>query len=360
MLARMGSLNALEQDKHNSFWAKWLGSDLPSADTMGRVFTQIDLDSIRSLIHHIYSRLRRNKAIETTYGFHVLIIDGHESSASYLRCCSDCLRRRIRTRDEECIQYFHRNVVAMLLGEKFPVLLDVEEQKPGEDEVSCATRLINRIIKNYPRAFDVVVADGLYLRANFFELLLNHGKEIIAVLKDETRDLMIDAMGIFSHQPPKVKLMGNAKWAMWDVEEFTSWESFNRKVRVVRCEETKTIRRQRTGKKEQETSQWMWATTLSQREATTETIVNLGRSRWLIENKALNEMVTYWHADHVYRHHPTAITAFWLTLMLTINLFRAFVFLNIRACLRNRYSKLYFSKLISTELYKGALLKIPP
>lgn len=360
MLARMGSLNALEQDKHNSFWAKWLGSDLPSADTMGRVFTQIGLDSIRSLIHHVYRRLKRNKALHKSCGFNVLILDGHEHNSSYLRCCPGCLRRKIHTRDEERIQYFHRNVVAMLSASDFPVLLDVEEQKPGEDEVSCATRLIKRVLKNYPRAFDVVVADGLYLRAGFFDLLLDHGKEIIAVLKDGTRDLMIDAMGIFSHEPPKVKLMANRKRAMWDVEGFTSWESFHSNLRVVRCEERKTIRRQRTGKKEQETSQWMWATTLPQREASTEAIVNLGRSRWLIENKALNEMVTYWHADHVYRHHPTAITAFWLTLMLTINLFRAFVYLNIRACLRNRCSNLYFVRLISTELYKGALLEIPP
>ncbi|WP_219857266.1 hypothetical protein, partial [Candidatus Hakubella thermalkaliphila] len=37
MLARMGSLHALEQDKGNRFWRRWLGRALPSADTIGRV-----------------------------------------------------------------------------------------------------------------------------------------------------------------------------------------------------------------------------------------------------------------------------------------------------------------------------------
>jgi len=88
MLTQMGSLNSLEQDRDNSFWAKWLGRDLPSADTIGRGFSKMDLDSIRSSLHHVYSRLKRNKAIRKTHGFHVLIIDGHEHTSSYLRCCS--------------------------------------------------------------------------------------------------------------------------------------------------------------------------------------------------------------------------------------------------------------------------------
>jgi len=41
----------------------------------------------------------------------------------------------------------------MLSGEDFPLLLDVEEQRKEEDEVAAVTRLVERILKNYPRAF---------------------------------------------------------------------------------------------------------------------------------------------------------------------------------------------------------------
>ena len=360
MLTRMGSLNALEQDKGNSFWRRWLGSGLPSADTIGRVYSKIILDSLRSLMHLLYSRLKKNKAIKKTHGFHALIIDGHESSSSYLRCCSGCLRRKIHTRDEDRIQYYHRNVIAMLSGKDFPFLLDVEEQRKGEDEVSCAIRLCKRILRDYPRAFDVVVTDALYLEAPFFNLFLDHGKDVIAVLKDERRDLMEDARGLFAYEEPLVEIEGNTRRELWDIERFTSWQSLGREVRVVRSLETKTVCRQRTGKEARETSEWIWAATLSQEKASTEAIVNLGHSRWLIENKALNEMVTYWHADHLYKHNPTAITAFWLTLMLVLNLFRAFVYLNIKPCLRDKHSNLYFAELIFSGLYYGSLQQIPP
>ena len=36
-LARLGSLNALEQSGPSRFWHRWLGRSMPSADTVGRV-----------------------------------------------------------------------------------------------------------------------------------------------------------------------------------------------------------------------------------------------------------------------------------------------------------------------------------
>ena len=127
MVTRLGSLNALEQEKVNPFWRKWLKRPLPSADTMGRGYSRMDLESIRWSLRHVYLRMRRNKAIPRTYGFHALVLDGHESSASYLRCCPGCLQRTVHTQEGDRTQYYHRNVVAMLLGEPFPILLDVEE-----------------------------------------------------------------------------------------------------------------------------------------------------------------------------------------------------------------------------------------
>ncbi|MGD2245620.1 MAG: hypothetical protein PVI11_03635 [Candidatus Aminicenantes bacterium] len=255
MAAQMESLNALEQDKKNSFWRKWLGIDLPSADTMARGFSQVNLDSIHLSVHHVYTRLKKNKALKKTHGFHVLILDGHEHISSYLRCCSSCLRRRVHTRASDCIQYYHRDVVAMLSEENFPVLLDVEEQRRGESEVSCALRLSRRILRHYPRAFSVVVVDGLYLEAPFFKLFLKHGKHTIAVLKDERRDLMEDARGLFPYEKSWIEIEGNTERQLWDIEGFTSWASLGQEVRVVRSLETRTVCRQQTGKEEKEDSE---------------------------------------------------------------------------------------------------------
>jgi len=61
-------------------------------------------------------------------------------------------------------------------------------------------------------------------------------------------------------------------------------------------------------------------------------------------------MGTFWHADHIYRHDAEAIIAFLLTLMAALNLFRAFVLLNIQPGLRIRHPHLYFAQRITAGL----------
>jgi hypothetical protein len=351
LAAQMGSLNALDQERGNPFWRRWLDGDLASADTTGRVSGELELEGLRWAVHKVYERLKRNKALKGRQGVSVLIVDGHESSASFLRCCRGCLQRHLKNQEPERIQYYHREVLAMLSLERFPLVLDVEEQRPGEDEVAAALRLLERVLDRYPRAFQVVLGDALYLRANVFEFLKARGKHGIAVLKDETRDLWQDAQGLIPLQQPVVEFGDRIERRIWDIEDLESWESFRSKVRVVRSLETKTCRRQRTQKKDQQTSNWMWATTFSAENASAPTIVRLGHDRWLIENRALNEMVSYWHADHVYRHQPKAILAFRLTLFLALNLFRAFVSLNIKPARRARHTDLYFAKLLFSGLH---------
>src|SRR3989339_321803 len=65
------------------------------------------------------------------------------------------------------------------------LMLDAEPLRPGEDEVAAALRLLDRVVRAYPRAFDLVQGDGLYADPRFFHWALEHGKHALAVLKDE-------------------------------------------------------------------------------------------------------------------------------------------------------------------------------
>ena len=115
-LSQLGSLNALEQAKgYGCFWKKWIGGDLPSADTIGRVFSKISCAEIRDILKNIYTKLKRNKALKPAGGNKfALIIDGHESNCSYLRTCDKCLERTITTDKGDKTQYYHRYCLAML------------------------------------------------------------------------------------------------------------------------------------------------------------------------------------------------------------------------------------------------------
>ncbi len=120
---------------------------------------------------------------------------------------------------------------------------------------------------------------------------------------------------------------------------------------MVRSLETTTIRRQMTGEEQQQVADWVWVSTISKQKLQTTAFVDFGHSRWVIENNELNELVTYWQADHVYKQHPVAIEAFWLLIMLAYNLFHVFINLNLKPEIRDKRSKLHWARVIAAELY---------
>jgi hypothetical protein len=358
-IGQLGSLNALEQTQGVIYWRRWVGGRKASADTMGYGFAHIDGDSIRAIIRQVYSQLKRNKALESPRaGIIALIMDGHESHNSQKRCCKGCLQRRLDTKHGKKIEYYHRHVMASLVFEGICLPLDMEPQRPGEDEVKCATRLLERVLKNYPRAFDFIIADGLYARASFFKFVIKHGKDMIAVLKDDRRDLLKDAKGLFRREQARVYQDGQVKKECWDIENFTSWDQLDVPVRVVCSRETKKIKRQKTKTIEDEVSEWVWVSTIPRRKLGTENFIKFAHDRWKIENNGFHELVNQWHADHVYRHDPVAIEAFGLTTMLAYILFHAFIGRNLKAVYRVKYTKKHIALMITSEIYSEIL--VPP
>lgn len=353
-LARLGSLNAIEQLKESRSLCKHVGAPLPSADTLGRVFALINPDSLRVVNHRTYGRLKRNKALPPPWhGLMPLAIDGHESHATYNRCCEGCLTREIGAGDNKCVQYYHRNVTAQLISNGIRFQLDAEPQLPGENEVAAAMRLLTRAIANYSRAFDVVLADALYARSIFFNFLTDHNKDVIVVLKANCPELLDDATRFFAGKPPTTVWNDKKRQVeCWDECGFQSGPQISKPMRVVQSHETKApVRRQLDGEVEIETTTWMWMTTLSPQRASSKAVVALGHSRWCIENQGFNELVNHWQSDHVYKHDSVAILNFWLASLIAYNMFRAFFLLNLKPAVRRGKSMLHFARTILSELY---------
>ena len=150
VLTRLGSLNAVEQTRSSLFWRRFLKNTLPSADTLGRVAAEMDPDPVRKALQDLYTDLKRNKALPAPWhGLMPLVLDGHELHSTEHRHCPACLERTITTAHGEHTQYYHRHVVALLLGRDFPLLLDAEPQRPGEDEIAAALRLLERLLKTF-------------------------------------------------------------------------------------------------------------------------------------------------------------------------------------------------------------------
>ena len=351
-LCRLGSLNALGQTAGSSIWRRWLGQGLPSPDTLGRVAGLVDIQGIRSLGHHLYDRLKRGKALEPpAHGLIAAIVDGHELHATYKRHCPGCLERKIQTTAGERIQYYHRVVAVALASRDVPLMLDAEPIAPVEDEVAVALRLLDRVIQEYPRAFDLIQGDALYADPRFFHWAIQHGKHALAVLKNDRRDLLQDAQRLFEDIPPSRVQDRQVRRERWDLEGFTTWPRVNKPVRVIRSRETRSIRRQLDGQVRTAESDWYWVTTLPKAQASTGALVRLGHRRWDIENQGFNELVNQYHADHVYRHEPTAMLVFWLLTQLCLNIFIAFFGRNLKPAVRKALSMLHVARLMLAQLY---------
>ncbi|OGF68056.1 MAG: hypothetical protein A2Y62_08845 [Candidatus Fischerbacteria bacterium RBG_13_37_8] len=82
----------------------------------------------------------------------------------------------------------------------------------------------------------------------------------------------------------------------FDVVAVDSLSQLGFPIRVVRSREIKWKGKQQT------TSDWLWATTLTKNDALTDIVCQIGHSRWDIENQGFNEAVTFYNIDHCFVH----------------------------------------------------------
>jgi len=350
MLGRLGSLHALEQRKAPGAWLRWLGGPLPSADLMGAVAATMRLDQLRAVLRRDHARTKRNKGFgPDASGLRWLVLDGHEGVSSYLRYWKDCLQRLVHFATGDRTQYYARYVAAYLTNGRRWLLLDAEAQLPGEGEIACAMRLLTRLLEHCPRAFDVVCGDNAYMDPALWKLVRGHKKHLIAVLKNEDRDLLVDARSLFAGRPPVVLEEHNLRSCWWDLEGFITWPQCGEPVRVVRSVEHRTIKRQRTKSEETIETEWFWVTTLPPMLASTRTIVHAGHGRWGIENHGFNELVNQWHGDHAYKYNAHALIACTLLLFIAVNLFHAFIERNLKPQVRAGRTAKYWADLIAAD-----------
>lgn len=352
-LGRLGSLNALEQTRPSRFWLRWLGRKLPSADSIGRVCSLMKVADVRTVLHEVYSRLKRMKALEPPdHGLMLAVVDGHETTASRRRCCSECCQRVLHTKQGDVLEYYHRYSVLRLVSSHLSWMLDAEPIHPGEDELAASRRLVERDLDLYPRAFDVVAGDAIYANTGWFSFLTGRGKHALAVLKDNRPNLLQDARTLFDVLPAKADACeSRLRCRYWDDDRFTRWPDLAPRVRVVRSLETRTVRRQLDKQDEELISDWLWVTTLPNTRASTQAVVEMGHARWSIENEGFNELVNRWHADHVYKHDPTALLIFFLFALLCLNVFTAFYRRNLKPAARQAVTMLHLARLIAAGLY---------
>lgn len=339
VLAKLGSLHAFAPCTPRAFLRRFIGGATPSDDTIGRVMDTLDLQALRDLLVHLYWRRRRNKSLKALPdGRYLLVIDGHEGRRSRRRKWPGCITRHFETPTAAWEEYFPGYVVAQLVGRDCSMVLDLERLGPKEGELTAADRLLKRLLKRLPRAFDIVMGDALYASGPFWKTVRQAGKYLVTVLKQEDRALMEDARALWETLlVPPVVASGLGETAQyWDVTHLSTWPQAGEPVRAVRADFVRCVRRQRDRTEEVTNSQWVWVTTLPASQYDAAAVARLGRLRWTIENLAFNDLVHEWHADHIYRCSASAAEGFLLLACIAQTLFSAFYRGNLKPALRAR------------------------
>jgi len=227
------------------------------------------------------------------------------------------------------------------------LVLDVEPIAPGEGEVVAAGRLVERLVRHYPRFFDALVVDATYLQAPFFKLCQLHGKHVLAVLKENNPSLLAEARAVLSGPPLWHGSLNHRHSELWDAEEFRS-DSIEAPLRIIRSRE-RSMRRQRIAgqwKLREVCAEWFWATTIPQEMIPARQLCQIGHQRWSIENRIFNQLGAHWGLNHCFHHQPAAIFNFWLILWLAFTMLGCFFLRNLKAPLRQRLSLIELARLI--------------
>ncbi len=346
-LFRRPSINATEGDLKQPDFQKLIGRKPKhgvkafSAEVISNVLDKLDLDGLHNGIEDVIWRAERNKAFRGgSYGaLRCVALDGWEPSCSYDRHCSHCLTREVSVKNpttgevEKRTQYYHRYVVAMLVGPVLDVVLDIEpvlnaearrdlgEDAHHEGELTAAHRLIDRLHDTYATFIDALVLDALYANGPVMTKLDEYGYGGFIVLKKNDNEPLKEALALWQLEGPCQEIYDDEKKEhieFWDVDSIDTLDTYKGKVRVIRAVINKNNGTRKTwcfaivGKRAQKVSR--------------RTAFKIVRSRWHIENTGFGQWVKYWNLGRVYRHTPNAIMAILLLWMLVFNLLQLFVY----------------------------------
>jgi len=357
--ARLPSFNALVQLRRFSALNRWLGTRVaPSAKQLAIISEIIDPAGLRACLGTMMKRLRRNKVLRPLHGLMLAAIDGHETHCSYKRRHENSLEREITVGGRKVIQYYQRFTVFQIIGDGFHFLLDLEPVLPGEDEVASAMRLLERVLADCPRCFDVLTCDAIYLRPSMIGMLLAAGKHFVAVLKENQPELLAEARMLLPAEPaesftvPKAPGKSVRQVELRQADGFTT-ESIHTPLRVVHARETGTRHEIIAGEPVNTPidSDWYWATTMSAAFSPGRAVFDFGHNRWRIENEGFNELVTRWHSRHVFHHHANSMIVLWLILFSAHAAFHCFL-RNLQPALRRSHSIIHFAGRITADLYQ--------
>lgn len=347
-LLRIRSFNALEPQLGEPELCRALGLKGPrpargrvaSVDTLSRALQRADSESFHDMLSELVRRAERHKVFREGWvgARRYAALDGWEPISSRYRHCEKCMERLVTEGKAVVVEYFHRYVVCLLLGEReelvvgFEPILNaahrpLESSELDEGEQTAAIRLLHKLRVRYGRWLEVIVADSLYANGPFLTTLQQLGFSGIVIAKKETDEPLRDAFAVWGSQRATIvdDLEAKERLELWDCPGVQTLSTYNGPIRVVRAVVSPLAQPARSRRFERR--QWCalvvgkHALPLSARQ-----VIRVARGRWHLENTGFNQWTQYWKFEHVFITDAAGIEAIFATFFLAFNLLQLFVY----------------------------------
>jgi hypothetical protein len=302
------------------------GTRLPKIDALREIVKEMELEDVQNVHDGIVDKAIENKVLRTTTinGLRVSAVDGVELFSSKVKCCKECLTRKLKNGE---IEYFHKGVVCMTVGSDPHIALGLEmleAKNDGSDkdegEMTGVKRLLKKLNKKHYHFADVIVADALYMNAPFINLVKSIGMDVVIRAKDQRLNIVKNALESFKNRKPNQVFKDTKKTVeVWEADGLS----------MMGCKENirffKFVEHWITPKGKQE-SREMWCITTLDESTSAHTVWLIMRKRWDIENNGFRMLKTYFNADHNYVHGKRANEKILLFILTAFNLMELFLF----------------------------------
>jgi hypothetical protein len=284
--------------------------DVPSDTQMREILDEVKPDTLREVLPQLWARVRRagwSRRFTTTLPsgehqgpYYIVALDGSEYFRSTTIQCPHCLRQ---TDPQGRVHYSHRIVGATVVraGSHQVLPLDVEEVRnataesaPQDCELTAGKRLITRLRQEHPQMALIVIGDDLYSHVPFVEQLGHLRQHFVLVAKPSSHPTLMAAVATAEGTTQQ-------QTGQWTEGSGPRQRTYTyRLVRSVPLALESAVRVnyvavwEQNGKGEQLYHN-SWITDLDVDASNVAVVVQIGRTRWKIENEQFNV-----HKNHGY------------------------------------------------------------
>jgi hypothetical protein len=284
--------------------------EVPSDTQMREMLDGVEVEALRGLLPQLWEKVRRagwSKRFTTTLPsgqhqgtYYTIALDGSEYFRSTQVQCPHCLRQPDNIGR---VHYSHLIVGATLVraGSHQVLPLDVEEVRnataesaPQDCELTAAKRLLARLRREHPQMAQIVIGDDLYSHVPLVAQLQQQRQHYMLVAKPNSHPTLMAAVTAAAGTPQSQR----GQWtAGHGTQQKTDTYHFVRQVPLalessVRVNYLEVWEWNSTGTLLYHNS---WITDLEVDATNVTEVVQIGRTRWKIENEQFNV-----HKNHGY------------------------------------------------------------